>query len=169
MLLYRHVVLGSDGILSQIKLASDKWDLADNSIIYFLCHDVHGGMTSCKTMVSQLPTQQRYTTCVKPWTHWGRVTHICASKIIIIGSDNGLARTRCQAIIWSNAGILLIRTLGTNFIEILSKVNTFWFKEMHLEMSSVKWRPFCFGLNVFTFFLFWFANQQIVPDTDASW
>ena len=107
--------------------------------------------------------------CVKPWTHWGRVTHICASKIIIIGSDNGLARTRCQAIIWSNAGILLIRTLGTNFIEILSKVNTFWFKEMHLEMSSVKWRPFCFGLNVFTFFLFWFADQQIVPDTDASW
>ena len=32
-------------------------------------------------------------------THWGRATHICASKIIIIGSDNGLLPGRHQAII----------------------------------------------------------------------
>ena len=45
-------------------------------------------------------------------THWGRVTHICVSKQTIIGSDNGLSPGRRQAIIWTNAGILLIRTLG---------------------------------------------------------
>ena len=56
---------------------------------------------------------------------------------------------RRQAIIWFNAGILLIRTLGTNFSEILSKIHTFPFKKIHLKASSGKWRPFCLGLNVF--------------------
>ena len=42
-------------------------------------------------------------------THWGRVTHICVSKLTIIGSDNGLSPGRRQAIIWVNAGILIIR------------------------------------------------------------
>ena len=83
-------------------------------------------------------------------THWGRVTHICVSKLTIIGSDNGLSPCRRQAIIWTNAGILLIRTLGTNFIEILSEIRAFSFKEMHLKMPSAKWRPFCLGLNVLT-------------------
>ena len=47
-------------------------------------------------------------------THWGRVTHICVSKQTSIGSDNGLSPGRRQAIIWANAGILLIGPLGTN-------------------------------------------------------
>ena len=41
-------------------------------------------------------------------THWGRATHICVSELTIIGSDNGLSPERRQAIIWTNAGILLI-------------------------------------------------------------
>ena len=45
-------------------------------------------------------------------THWGRVTHICVSKIGNIGSDNGLSPGRRQAIIWCNAEILLIGPLG---------------------------------------------------------
>ena len=32
-------------------------------------------------------------------THWGRVTHICVSKLTIIGSYNGLSPGRRQAII----------------------------------------------------------------------
>ena len=51
-------------------------------------------------------------------THWGRVTHICVGNLTIIGSDNGLSPGRRQAIIWTNAGILLIGPLGTNFSEI---------------------------------------------------
>ena len=73
---------------------------------------------------------------------------ICASKLNIIGSDNGLSPTRRQAIIWTNAGILLIRPLRTNFSEIFIEVYTFSFKKMHSKMSSGKWRPFCVGLNV---------------------
>ena len=40
-------------------------------------------------------------------THGGRVTHVCVGKLTIIGSDNGLSPGRHQAIIWTNAGILL--------------------------------------------------------------
>ena len=81
-------------------------------------------------------------------THWGRVTHICVSESPIIGSDNGLSPGRRQAIIWTNAGTLLIRTLGINISEILSEIHTFSFKKMYLKMSSGKRRPFCLGLNV---------------------
>ena len=80
-------------------------------------------------------------------THWGRVTHICVGKLTIIGSDNGLSPGRRQAIIWTNAGMLLIRPLGTNFNEILIEIHIY-FKKIHLKMLSGKWRPFCLCLNV---------------------
>ena len=80
-------------------------------------------------------------------THWGWVTNICISKLTIIGSDYGLAPTRCQAIIWTNAGILFIWPLGTNFNEILNKIQKFSFKKIHFKMSG-KWQPSCLGHNV---------------------
>ena len=82
-------------------------------------------------------------------THWGRVTHICISKVAISVSDNGLSPGRRQAIIWNNAGILLIGPLGTNFTGILIGIHIFSFKKMHLKMASAKWRLFCLGLNVY--------------------
>ena len=45
---------------------------------------------------------------------------------------------RRQAIILTNAGILLIGPLGTNFSEILIEIHTFSFKKMHLKTSSGK-------------------------------
>ena len=81
-------------------------------------------------------------------THWDRVTHICVSKLTIIGSDNGLSPGRRQAIIWTNAGILLIGPVGTNFSEILIEIDTFSFIKMHLKMLSGERRPFCLCLNV---------------------
>ena len=89
--------------------------------------------------------------CQSIWTcltYWGRVTHICVGNLTIIGSDNGLSPGRRQAIIWTNAGILLIEPLGTNFSEILIGIQIFSFKKMRLKMSSAKWRPFGLGLNV---------------------
>ena len=70
------------------------------------------------------------------------------SKLTIFGSDNGLSPGRRQAIIWTNAGIMLIRTLGTNFSWILTEILTFAFKKMRLKSSSANWRPSCLGLNV---------------------
>ena len=66
-------------------------------------------------------------------THWGRVTHLCVSKLTIIGPDNGLSPARRQAIIWTNAGILLIGPLWTNFSEILAEIITLSFNKMYLK------------------------------------
>ena len=75
------------------------------------------------------------------------MTHICVSKLTIIGSDKGLSPGRRQAIMWNNAGILLIRILEANFGEILGKNHSFSFKKMHFKMSSPKERLFTLGLN----------------------
>ena len=76
------------------------------------------------------------------------MTHICVGKTTIIGSDNGLSPGRRQAIIWTNAGILLIGTSGTNFSDNLIECHSFSFKKMHMKMSTGNWRPSCLGLNV---------------------
>ena len=80
-------------------------------------------------------------------THWGRVTHLCVGKQTIIGSDNGLSPEWRQAIILTNAGILLIGPLGTNFSEILIEIQTFSLKKICLKISA-KYSSFRLGLNV---------------------
>ena len=77
------------------------------------------------------------TVIVHVLTHWGLVTYICVSKLTIIGSDNGLSPSRRQAIILTNAGMLLIGPLGTNFSEILIEINTFFIHENAFE--NVVW------------------------------
>ena len=81
-------------------------------------------------------------------THWGRVTHLCVSKLTSIAPDNGSSPRRRQAIIWNNAWILLIGTLGKNFSEIFIEIQTFSLMKIRLKMSSAKCRPICLGLNV---------------------
>ena len=88
--------------------------------------------------------------CSYNLTHWGRVTHICVSKLTTIVSDNGLSPKWRQAIIWTSAGTLLIGPLGINFSEISIKIDIFSFKKMHFKMSSGNWQPSCLGLSVLT-------------------
>ena len=78
------------------------------------------------------------------------LTHICVSKLTIIGSENDLLPGRHQAIIWTNAGILLIWPLGINFNQILIEINTFSLEKIYLKMSSGKWHPICLSLSVLT-------------------
>ena len=101
-------------------------------------------------------------------THWGRVTHICVSKLTIIGSNNGLSPGRRQAIIWTNAGILSIGQLGINFSEMLIKIHTFSFKKMRLQMSSGKWRPSCLDLNVLISCTSWHISYRPLPHWSQS-
>ena len=100
------------------------------------------------SILHQAYSNTRCSDHVNVLNHWGRVTHICVSKLTIIGSDNGLSPGRRQAIIWTNTGILLIGPIGTNFSEILIEIYIFSFEKIHLKMSHGKWRPFCLGLNV---------------------
>ena len=105
-----------------------------------------------------MPIAQLYVGCLL--IHWGLVTHICVGNLTIIGPDNGLSPGRRQAIIWTNAGILLIRPLGTNFSELLVEILIFSFKKIHLKVSSAKSRPFCLGLNelicIWKSLIFWY-------------
>ena len=61
---------------------------------------------------------------------------MCVSRVTIIGSDNDLSPGRRHVITWTNAGILLIGPLETNFSEILIEIRLFSFKKRHLELSS---------------------------------
>ena len=106
-----------------------------------------------KVRINNIPALVYYYYCVPEYfqinlTQWGRVTHICVGKLTITGSDNGLSPGRRQAIIWTNAKILSIGPVGTNFSEIVIEIYTFSFKKMRLKISSAKWRPCCLGVNV---------------------
>ena len=68
-----------------------------------------------------------------------RVMHIYTSvNYTVIGSDNGLSAGRRQAIIWNNAGILLIGSLGTDFSRVFIKIETFSLTNFYLKVFSVK-------------------------------
>ena len=71
-------------------------------------------------------------------TYWGKVTHICISKLAITGSDNGLSLELHQVIIWTNAEILLIGPLRTDFSENLIKINTLFNNKIAFE--NVVWK-----------------------------
>ena len=80
-------------------------------------------------------------------THCDRVMHIGISKLTTICPDDGLSRGQYQAIIWTNAVILFIPTLRTNFSEI-NKQNLYIFIQekaiwkCHLQNGSI----FCSAL-----------------------
>ena len=83
-----------------------------------------------------------------PLTHWGRVTHICVGNLTIIGPDNGLSPGWRQAIIWTNAGILLIGPHG-NKLQWNRNRNSYIFIEENafqivvLKMAAILSRPQC--------------------------
>ena len=83
-----------------------------------------------------------------PLTHWDWGIHLCISKLTTIGSYNGLVRAKpylnqCWNIVnWT----LRNKLQWIFYIEI----HTFSFKKIHLKISSRKWHPFCFSLNVLT-------------------
>ena len=76
------------------------------------------------------------------------MTDVWLSKFTIIDSDNGLSPGRHQTIIWTNAGILLIGPVGTNFSEILITVCIFLLKKNAFEnviwkMAAILSQPQC--------------------------
>ena len=81
-------------------------------------------------------------------THWGRVMHICVRRLTIIGSDKGLLSGWCQAIIRTNAGILLIRPLKNKFQWNLNHNSCIFIEENAFEnvvwkMAAILSRPQC--------------------------
>ena len=87
---------------------------------------------------------------------WGRVTHICVSKLTII---DFFVPVRHKAIVWNNAGLVLFGPIKTNYNEIFIGIHIFSFKKsiwkcrlengIHFVLASVcqhieaeaKWTP----------------------------
>ena len=113
--------------------------------------------------------------CVSTLIDWGRVTRMCVGNLTIIGPDNCLSPGRCHALIWTDAGILLIGPSKTDFNEIihfhsrkfenvpwqqgswgqhgahLGPTWPRWAPWTLLSGSSGRWWQFCLGLHVLTF------------------
>ena len=120
----------SIGIILCMHLANERWRYTVTPSLIGWAHTQNGHCIMIPHVliwwpIKHMPFHQQ------ELTHWGRVTHIYVSKIIIIGSDNGLAPTRRQAIIWTNCGILWIGPLGINLSDSLITINTFSFKKIH--------------------------------------
>ena len=136
-------------------LSANVWKLLDHSEARKMA-EIQWSMTKSlsrlgKCLFFMMPTlisDNGYMCALSDLTHWGRVTHICVSKLTIIGSDNSLSPGRRQAIIWTNVGILSIGPLLTNSNETSIEIHTFSFKKIYLKLSFAKWRPFCPSLNV---------------------
>ena len=73
------------------------------------------------------------------------MTHICVSKLATTGSDNGLA-----------PGILLVRTLRTNFHEIVSKIHTL---RLNFFQVSLHWHR---RYKQSTHYIFWDARLAFI-------
>ena len=130
-----------------------QWEISKHFLIISVCECTW-------KQIFKLPT---FCPCYHTLTHSDRVTLICVGKLTIIDSDNGLSPGRRQAIIWTNAGILLIGPWGIHFNEFLIGIQTFSFKKVHLKMSSAKWRPFCLGLNVLS------SDVSGLMSVDVTW
>ena len=94
--------------------------------------------------------------------------YICVSKLSLIGSDNGLWPGRCQVNIWTNAGILLIGTLGTKiqwnlnrnlyiFIQENAFTNVVW------KMVAILSRPQCVNRVTSVMFINKFVTYTLIP------
>ena len=64
-----------------------------------------------------------------------------------IGSGNGLSPVQHQAITWTNADLLSVGLLGTNFSEIWIVILSFSVQKIHLKMLPGS-QPSCLSLNV---------------------
>ena len=79
--------------------------------------------------------------------------HICISKVTVIGPDIGLSPERRQAILWTNAGILFIGTLGTK-IQWNLKQNSYIFilenafENVICEIAGILSRSQCVNLSI---------------------
>ena len=115
----------------------------DINQIHVLCPSDYVSNFSCLAgfyddgTITKLILWQTTIICTNKLTHRGRVTHICVSKLTIIGPDYGLSPGLRKANIWTNAGMLLITPPGTNFTEISIEILTFQSKNLFKSVFTI--------------------------------
>ena len=71
------------------------------------------------------------------WRIYASVNYVCVGKLPIIIQDNGLSPGRRQPIVNTNAGLLSIEHLGTNFSDFFYSK----YKSFHSRKCIWKYRP----------------------------
>ena len=80
---------------------------------------------------------------------------MASELVVIIESGNGLSPVQCQAITWTNDGLLLIGLLETNFSENLNKNMTNFMKANQFENLICKTMGNFFSLNMCSLIVPW--------------
>ena len=77
-------------------------------------------------------------------THWGRVTHICVSKLTIIGSDNGLSPDHYLKQCWNIVSWTHRNKLQWNFDwNLYIFIQEYAFESVVWKMAAILCRPKC--------------------------
>ena len=79
-----------------------------------------------------------------PWGAWAKKTYIYEMK----KQNKPKKFWVCTSSPYDKAGILLIRTLGTHFSDILSGIHAFSFNKMLLKMCKILCRSQCVKLHL---------------------
>ena len=85
-------------------------------------------------------------------THWGRVTHICVSKLTIIGSDNGFVAWPAPSHYLNQCWIIVNWTLRNKLQWNLNRNSNIFiqenaFESVVCETAAILSRPQCVKLN----------------------
>ena len=104
--------------------------------------------------------------------HSSRMMHIC-SNLTIIGSDNGILPVWHQAIIWTNAATLSIRSSETYLSAISSKIQKFSFQGNAFEkviwkMAAILSRPQCVNSIAMTNVTFTPWAHKLTPHINVT-
>ena len=90
-----------------------------NRLLFMACLFVENKRYTCNWQFKPCMHGTKFDMSPTALTNWGQATHKCANNQTIFGSGKTLSPYGHKAIIWTNAGILLIGHLGTKFIEIV--------------------------------------------------
>ena len=93
--------------------------------------------------------------------------HVSVNKAILASGD-GLLPPQCQAIIWTNAGLLMTGPVGTNLSGIGIKIHWSSLKKINLKMLSAKGCHFVFSLHVWIYETFLVSFNSLWP-SDSTW
>ena len=100
---------------------------------YFFVFTVNSKLSFLSYYVNLSKGEVLVNLCVSTSINWGRMAHICVGNLTIIGSDSCLSPGRRHAIIWTEAGILLILPPETDFNEII-------IKSIHFHSRQFIWK-----------------------------
>ena len=103
-------------------------------------------------IIIKLAVHMYHETVIILMSHSGRLTHICVSKLTLIGSDKAWHLVGTKPLSELMLGYCWLDPQEQNSAKF-NQNSYIIIKKIHLKMSSWYWWPFCLGLNVIFVFM----------------